>query len=381
MPLLTPLSLLPASRSVPTSPARAPASRSPSPLRSVLPAVVLLAACVPPAWAPPLHGVAPPVLVDPAPGTAEAPPTVDAPPGPRLTIYVHGWGGRFHGGDRDDAAAGVSSSIRNFGLAYADLPAFEGTQDEWTQMMACARRHFTGLPVELTHDRPATDDYLMVIVGGRASDLNTTGAWGWASQGDHAVIERGVGFVMSADHQVADRAGALCESLAHEIGHLLGVAHTDDCRDLMSNNRACARVGFLDHSRGVLEASLARWGEVVGLPMPARVSGIVGEPAEATGLVTELGAVYLEAGTGMRRLPAVVRAPRPIARAMMYMVLPDRLRSEYHCLPDGSDCVVVGDRIVADRWLTDGGEHHVLFEVHYADGEVRRTPWVAVNVP
>jgi len=74
--------------------------------------------------------------------------------------------------------------------------------------------------------------------------------------------------VFSAAHRVKDRTIALCETLTHEVGHMLGLDHSADCDDVMNiTNAAC---NSRDYTRGSLRgfrrdnwadlaSSLAAW--------------------------------------------------------------------------------------------------------------------------
>jgi hypothetical protein len=111
-------------------------------------------------------------------------------------------------------------------------------------MMACARAHYAGLPVDLVEQPPTDSDYLMMMVGGTAANMGLKDVWGWSTNGKNAVVPHGMGFVFSADHHPRDRAIALCESVSHEIGHMLGLEHGNHCGDLMNVDASCNDRGY-----------------------------------------------------------------------------------------------------------------------------------------
>jgi hypothetical protein len=360
-------------------------------------AAVLAPACVLPPPVAAADQVGPPGGFGPPGGVADPPPpAVPGPPGSdgerpvvegpgaagALVVHLDGWGGRVHAGPRDDAGADVSNIVTEAGLAHVDVPAFEGTALEWIALEACVARAYAGLPITLVRRPPSERPYVRVIVGGSAAMLGPTDRWGVASTGPGTVVTDGVGFVFSADHQTTTRGLDLCQSVSHELGHLIGLPHTPDCRDLMSDDRSCPHEAFSELSRARLEASLRRWGEVVALPMPARVTGVVGEDPAVTGLRFWSRGIEPMPGGVPALAPAflafTVQAPRPVARALLRVVTPELLRGEYHCLVDGAECDVVGNQIIGRYPVTGAGQFHLLVEVTYQDGTTRTTPWISV---
>jgi hypothetical protein len=187
---------------------------------------------------------------------------------------VHRTGGRVVAGDYDDSRRWVSHTVQTTGRKDAVMPAFEGTDAEWRGMLACARREYAGLPVDFVETPPLNSDYLLVFVGGSPTNMGMSHMWGWASAGSKEVVPHGVGFVFSADHRAHDRTIALCETLTHEVGHMIGLDHSKDCEDVMSTNAACKNRdykhgrtrGFQAANWKILSSSLASWSRAAADP-------------------------------------------------------------------------------------------------------------------
>lgn len=187
--------------------------------------------------------------------------------GPHLKVVVRRGGGRVVAGDYDDSKRWVSHTVQTTGRSEAVMPAFEGSDAEWNAMLSCTRSQYRGLPVDFVEAPPAKGDYLLVFVGGSPTNMGKSHMWGWASTGSRTVVPKGVGFVFSADHHAHDRTIALCETLTHEVGHMIGLDHSADCDDVMSTNSACKNRdykhgrlrGFRQTNWSTLTGSLAAW--------------------------------------------------------------------------------------------------------------------------
>jgi hypothetical protein len=286
-----------------------------------------------------------------------------------LVVYVHGGGGRILGGNPSDAPRWVSSTVAYHGLAYADFPAFEGSQDEWRYMMSCSQNYFAGFPITLVDQQPTSGDYLLAVVSGSMSVFNTN-AWGEADTGVGGIVERGTGFVFSADHRTDHRAQRICETLTHEIGHMLGLNHVDQCQDIMSANAGCvwdgARPGFLDHNRQVLATHLAKYGQTVQAPEPARI-------------VDFRALDVMKLSDGSSAWPVNATANRPLARAVTYRRYEDGTQTEWPCSVNGNGCDIVDSTARSLHIITPGSTTQVKIVVFFEDGTSQETGWATIT--
>jgi hypothetical protein len=228
--------------------------------------------------------------------------------------------------------------------------------------MACTQTYFADFPVTLVDQQPATDDYLLAVVGGNMTLFKMI-AWGEADTGSDGIYEGGTAFVFSDDHQTDHRAQRICETLAHEIGHMLGLDHVDACQDLMSANASCVwdgpRPGFLDENRAKLVKHLMRFGKL------------------ATKMLPESRQINAYSD-GSKYWSLVVDARKPVVHAKTYKIAPDGTRSESPC--QGNGCSVVGRQLSSILHVPTSGTWQLQFDVLYADGTSARSDWFSTQV-
>lgn len=147
----------------------------------------------------------------------------------RVQVYVNGSGATLRGGF-EDASQDRSSIVEHAGLASVTVPAYAG--DDWGTVMTCVRDQFVDFDIEVTDRRPASDDHIMIMVGGSPSLIGERSGVAGIAPYMGSVIRGAVGFAFSDVHH--GDAQALCETVAHEIGHTLGLDHVYECSDTMS---------------------------------------------------------------------------------------------------------------------------------------------------
>lgn len=127
------------------------------------------------------------------------------------------------------------------------IPRFGGGDRAWTQLVACVKERFTPFQVEIS-DRPMRGDHITALVGGKASmlglsDRTTNGIGPYSGE----VIPNATVHVFSQVGTGERDVDNLCAVTAHEIGHSLGLDHSNVCGDLMSyHNDECGTQQFLD---------------------------------------------------------------------------------------------------------------------------------------
>jgi hypothetical protein len=145
-------------------------------------------------------------------------------------VYLNGRGGTIEAG-RENAAMNRSTVAWGRGYRAVNVPGYSRGASSWNSVVRCVESQFRGLNVTVTDRRPRSGSYIMMAVGGSPSMLGLGRFVGGIAPYNGDVIEGSIGFVfergLSGERQI-------CESIAHEIGHTLGLDHSTLCTDTMS---------------------------------------------------------------------------------------------------------------------------------------------------
>src|SRR5690606_39013962 len=95
------------------------------------------------------------------------------PPGPTRIIYLARTPLEITPGV-DDGPAGVSSVVAAKANKPVKVPGWKGTDKAWKQVVTCTQKLFAPFDVEVTDQRPAGNDFILVAVGGRPGDVGET---------------------------------------------------------------------------------------------------------------------------------------------------------------------------------------------------------------
>jgi hypothetical protein len=164
---------------------------------------------------------------------------------PSKVIFMERRSVELRPGD-DYAAAGISSVVANAANKPVKTRAFSGGDAKWKSIIKCVKKQFAPFDVVVTDQRPADDNFMMVVVGGKPADIGVT-------DGHHVsglapfngnVIPRAVVFGFSA--AVDNDVRALCETIAMEVAHAFGLDHEYLCKDVMTYLRGCGAKTFVD---------------------------------------------------------------------------------------------------------------------------------------
>lgn len=162
-----------------------------------------------------------------------------------VTVYLERGGGTLHAG-WDDGDAGTSSLLAGQGIDRLTVPAYRGSDDAWTRTVACVRDRYAAFDVDVVDRRPASGRYVTIMIGGQPSMIGYPRSVSGVAPYNGRVIAGAIAFVFS--DLLGNRVTAVCESTAHEMGHVLGLDHTHHCEDLMSYLHGCGEKRFVDES-------------------------------------------------------------------------------------------------------------------------------------
>jgi MYXO-CTERM domain-containing protein len=169
----------------------------------------------------------------------------DTGPQPRRTLFLNRNGGAYSNALLTDSTmntigtSGPAAVIIQPGV----IPPYPGNDTQWAEVVSCVKTFFAEYNVDVVDAEPEPSrKYVEIVVGGRQTDLNYVSpigaVWGVASNDVFCnVSDKGVAFAFAADHppqsQLYGRT-ALCETIAHEAGHVYGLEHEVLKEDLMS---------------------------------------------------------------------------------------------------------------------------------------------------
>jgi hypothetical protein len=159
-----------------------------------------------------------------------------ATPGRRL-VYLNKDGGQYNHGT---STSSVTNTFEMDGTGGTIAP-LDTTKYDWPMIVQCVRDYYTDFNVEFTEEEPASGAYIEAVVGGNNDaigfEIGMGDLLGVASTGDVcSVEEQGIAFAFAEKHDTFGtfRNAELCITIAHEVGHTLGLEHEVEPTDLMS---------------------------------------------------------------------------------------------------------------------------------------------------
>lgn len=166
---------------------------------------------------------------------------IEAEPKPARTIFLEREAMTVSHGP-DNAALSMSSLVAA-GPAHT-IPRYRASNANWQRLVACVEDKFAGLDVRVTDAKPEGNDHVVVKVGGKQRDIGKKGkAIGGIAPFNGDPLNNVI--VYAFDQGGKYRTRTNCETIAHEVGHIYGLDHTYQCRDVMSYLQGCGKKNFL----------------------------------------------------------------------------------------------------------------------------------------
>lgn len=138
-------------------------------------------------------------------------------------------GCRFAPGS-DDARRGTSSIVR----APVELSESVMGDEEHDELLRCLYEIFEPFEITIARERPEGHRYVEAVVAGRPQDLGLSQTIAGVSPLACGLIEYGVNFNFFNAISRLEGVGELCNVIAHETGHTIGLDHAYLCSDVMT---------------------------------------------------------------------------------------------------------------------------------------------------
>ena len=155
-------------------------------------------------------------------------------------VYLNRTGGTYTKG-WNNASANTSHLIDEG--ARTSIPAFHKTDGDWQEIVDCMRDQFAPFNIEFTDADPGQTPHMEAVVGGRPQLLGLADNVGGIAPmyGDCSTVERSIVFIF-AQRLRSNRS--ICEVMAHEVGHSIGLEHQYLCEDPMTYLYGCGAKKF-----------------------------------------------------------------------------------------------------------------------------------------
>jgi hypothetical protein len=141
----------------------------------------------------------------------------------------------------EDPSNNISSIIG----ATSTVSALGFNATDWATLMQCERDMYAPFNVVVTDVRPAGTDYIQCIVGGTPDQIGMDPSVGGVSPFTCGVLDRSTVFTFNVFGPSPQR---LCEVIAQETAHSIGLEHEAYCPDPMTYETGCGAKKFRDYA-------------------------------------------------------------------------------------------------------------------------------------
>jgi MYXO-CTERM domain-containing protein len=124
------------------------------------------------------------------------------------------------------------------------LAAYAGDDQAWDELVACVRGLYSPFDIDFTETDPSPAPHVEAMVAGSPSDVQQASNVGGIASFNCAGVDNAMAFAFAEVY--AGEPRQLCETVAHEIGHTLGLDHELFCPDPMTYLHDCGDKTFQD---------------------------------------------------------------------------------------------------------------------------------------
>ena len=190
-----------------------------------------------------------PVTVGPNPHGAGGIVTLNEVQGP-LTLFLNLDGAKLSAG-RGGSHHNESLVMLAKRIGSMAVPRYSGSAADRQRLIACVKDTFSRYRMEIVTSRPSAAPYIMAVAGGRSSGLGLSRRVTGIAPYNGGVMSEAVVFAFER----GDRGPiSVCNTVAHEVGHALGLRHAYKRGELMSYLSYSGQKSFMNS-----DASCGEW--------------------------------------------------------------------------------------------------------------------------
>ena len=156
----------------------------------------------------------------------------------RRILFMNRDGGTYRVG-RNNSSTNVSSVPTQ----TSTLPKYEGSEQDWAEIMTCMKEQYARFNVDVTDVDPGNVAHVESVMSGRPEMIGMGPGTGGVAPvaGDCSIIERAIVYTFT---QVYSRPRDECETAAQESAHAFGLDHEFECTDPMTYLSGCGTKVF-----------------------------------------------------------------------------------------------------------------------------------------